>query len=1522
MRALLKVTRVITLLTFLITLSYVQSYAQNTAPVPTTFEILSPADGNFPFQINTSYGTATGKNHRIFYGGDFASSSVANSPFLGFTLPAAAVATGNLTDSRLTLGGTASDIAGALAGVDIFAVANLPGIDPTTNVDRVAAAFDDDDAGGAAGVLDYHGANGFIAINEEDSLVIRLTGYVDPNNTLVTAQGVASDFSGANMKSMSYAFDLAHPSNDSANGVKYGVVPSTLPAGANFNGGIFTWVPNFIQGDGATDNSVRGGRFFVDANISSGATASETATRTALDTVSEDATVHPTNHQFIGRGKGELKDSLYVILFTATDDGIPSKVGTDSLFIMVNDSIANPAPIITKREVINRQGLLRTYTKSSVQFASDSLLHYSEGDSIVITYYAVDQDSARGEINDVLDYSVVNWSNFIHRASSHIDSMALDTVSIKTPGTPGSFRVRLKVAFNVGDTATSDTLALVVKVHDSSGNDVPDTMLFRIANVNRAPIWDSDTSSKPTPYHLVYSLDPGAVDADSINDFLPIAVANGRTDSITFTKYIYDPDVLIGDSLGNSISYSQVGSPSGATFLPNGLMVLLLTSTDTTSYPFTIKGTDSFTPDPKTGNKVLILRVAPEPLVASVYPYTAYPGQNITLFGSGFGLYDEKSTTPSKVTFRARNSSGVAQNLVATINSWGRDRINLTVPAGAPVTKWDITRNIWIPDTIQVNSAVFNSPTYYPFVISEYDSTRVTQFELANLSSTSVRLKWETAFSGIDSVVVATEEDTLHLDDAGVTVPFNPVFKVTTSQVNSAAQVYHGATTSTDQLHYVTITDLVPNKVYRFFLGMSNGYFFGDTSGRVNGPYKPAKINRTSPTFNNGIKGFKFKTLPTQSASGETFVVEGDAYTGTGAAVNSIVTVKVVDYQNVSDTALALTSIVQSDSSWFVNLGNAVTDTFDVPDRVFHHKQGDYLIVTIEGGAEIGTKQFTTTRGASTPQRIDFTATGIRLAPVVNYDMRLKVGLNLVGLPVELFVGEPANAEALLNRIAGGLPSITRYVPATGTQETIARAITGTTGRGFIGAENFNLALFQGYFVKTTQEQYVTLNGSLIGDSLGVQTFQNAAYYWISRPAQSSNLFFAWSAKIMLANIANLSEIFRYNEEDQHWESGYIEPISGAFGGDDFHIDVSEGYVLNITAASQWDPNTPASLLLANASAKFDNLTENMPSLTLNTANATKAPEGASATLRGLTLTDVTSSAATLSWLTDVNGKALVRYGKAGESLNQTAEFDSKSLDGAMRMVQLLKLEAETEYNYEVVINGTTYNNNGQPFTFTSAKVGTGLPYTVFGRLLDESGNPLSKALVYVELKNKDEVSLPLLAVTDAKGYWDINLANFKKTADGEVFPWNVGNEILVNAIFQNASIPFRTLVSGASPQNVVKASDLDAMVAAQKKETARVALPKAFALAQNYPNPFNPSTTISYDIPDSKVEGVGVELKVYNLRGQLIRSLVNEVKQPGQYVIQWNGRDEKGDMVSSGVYFYRIKAGDFTTTRKMVLLK
>ncbi len=101
--------------------------------------------------------------------------------------------------------------------------------------------------------------------------------------------------------------------------------------------------------------------------------------------------------------------------------------------------------------------------------------------------------------------------------------------------------------------------------------------------------------------------------------------------------------------------------------------------------------------------------------------------------------------------------------------------------------------------------------------------------------------------------------------------------------------------------------------------------------------------------------------------------------------------------------------------------------------------------------------------------------------------------------------------------------------------------------------------------------------------------------------------------------------------------------------------------------------------------------------------------------------------------------------------------------------------------------------------------------------------------------------------------------------------------------------------------------------------------LPRAYALSQNYPNPFNPSTTITFAVPAKGGEGDGrvpTTLCVYSLRGALVRTLIAGELPPGEYRINWNGKSERGEPVSSGIYLYRLEAGDFSSTRKMVVLK
>ena len=94
--------------------------------------------------------------------------------------------------------------------------------------------------------------------------------------------------------------------------------------------------------------------------------------------------------------------------------------------------------------------------------------------------------------------------------------------------------------------------------------------------------------------------------------------------------------------------------------------------------------------------------------------------------------------------------------------------------------------------------------------------------------------------------------------------------------------------------------------------------------------------------------------------------------------------------------------------------------------------------------------------------------------------------------------------------------------------------------------------------------------------------------------------------------------------------------------------------------------------------------------------------------------------------------------------------------------------------------------------------------------------------------------------------------------------------------------------------------------------------LPQEFALQQNYPNPFNPSTTIAFELPQASA----VKLAVYNMQGQLVRTLVNGQKPSGSHSVVWDGLDDHGARVASGVYLYTLKASAVALQRKLVLMK
>ncbi|UCE17162.1 MAG: hypothetical protein JSV84_09670 [Gemmatimonadota bacterium] len=177
---------------------------------------------------------------------------------------------------------------------------------------------------------------------------------------------------------------------------------------------------------------------------------------------------------------------------------------------------------------------------------------------------------------------------------------------------------------------------------------------------------------------------------------------------------------------------------------------------------------------------------------------------------------------------------------------------------------------------------------------------------------------------------------------------------------------------------------------------------------------------------------------------------------------------------------------------------------------------------------------------------------------------------------------------------------------------------------------------------------------------------------------------------------------------------------------------------------------------------------------------------------------------------------------------------------------------------------------------------------------------------------------------------------------EGAMFEWHNGeNDFQLAAASQNT---FSQITITFAKLSHVKA-DISAIADEGLLFTSTVKivpLPTEFTLDQNYPNPFNPTTHIQYTISgrefraqsgkqraESGNEGTGsgpdafrTTLLIYNMMGQEVRCLVDEVQEPGYYTATWDGCDERGVEVASGVYFYRLQSGEFASIRKMVLMK
>ncbi len=166
-------------------------------------------------------------------------------------------------------------------------------------------------------------------------------------------------------------------------------------------------------------------------------------------------------------------------------------------------------------------------------------------------------------------------------------------------------------------------------------------------------------------------------------------------------------------------------------------------------------------------------------------------------------------------------------------------------------------------------------------------------------------------------------------------------------------------------------------------------------------------------------------------------------------------------------------------------------------------------------------------------------------------------------------------------------------------------------------------------------------------------------------------------------------------------------------------------------------------------------------------------------------------------------------------------------------------------------------------------------------------------------------------------GSWEITVQYFTQTDGGQQWTeqYSIINYDLKSVFFSDNNLGWLVgeLWLNGEPTINTRLKTINGGLVSFVEENEINEIPTEFNLAQNYPNPFNPSTKIKYSIPQSS----DVVIKVFDVLGNEKETLVNEEKPVGTYEIIWNA-----STLPSGVYFYRLQAGSFVETKKMVLLR
>ncbi|MCK4329060.1 PQQ-binding-like beta-propeller repeat protein [candidate division WOR-3 bacterium] len=297
-----------------------------------------------------------------------------------------------------------------------------------------------------------------------------------------------------------------------------------------------------------------------------------------------------------------------------------------------------------------------------------------------------------------------------------------------------------------------------------------------------------------------------------------------------------------------------------------------------------------------------------------------------------------------------------------------------------------------------------------------------------------------------------------------------------------------------------------------------------------------------------------------------------------------------------------------------------------------------------------------------------------------------------------------------------------------------------------------------------------------------------------------------------------------------------------------------------------------------------------------------------------VTSSEITNSSATITWDTDEYSNSVVRYDTDGAPY----EFVASSADMVMNhSVPLSGLSPSTTYYY--IVESTDASNNtatSVEYSFTTTAGGDELHVSNIEMSLRYNG-PFTRGIAEVTIVGAD--GSPIAAAT-VNGHWSgltndtdqfITESNGVGSCDSDKLRNPTGWFIFaVDNVFKDGWV----YNSAAN----VETTDSISVGGGGPETAGQGSLPNTFALYENHPNPFSSETAIRYALPIS----TEAKLVIYDVSGRVVKVLVDSEIDAGYYKAIWDGRDEGGKEVTSSIYFYRIQAGNYTSTKKLILMR